>query len=264
MNVLEISTIGYNYSHGADFVIDRPNGLGYWLVLLIKTPAVFFIDGKNYNIKEDSFILLSPTISYRYRGTDDVYTDDWIHFNADENDLKMFEKLGIPINEPVCLGDIEELSELIHILSYEHYSCMEYSSEVEKRYFEIFFLKLGRILSSGTSISSRLFTEKNHRMTQLRTEIVTQPSRNMSVDDMASAMNMSRSGFQHLYKKMFGVSVIQDITRSRMERAKRLLSSTNLTVEEISRKCGYSNEYCFMRKFKEQCGKTPTEYRRTF
>ena len=73
---------------------------------------------------------------------------------------------------------------------------------------------------------------------------------------------MSRSSFQHLYKKMFGTSVMKDVTKGRIERAKRLLSSTNLTVNEIAVRCGYSNEYNFMRRFRDMCGQTPTEYRK--
>ena len=69
------------------------------------------------------------------------------------------------------------------------------------------------------------------------------------------------AGFQHLYKKLFGTTVIKDIIEGRTKRAKRLLSSTRLTIKEISTRCGYTNEYSFMRQFKEQVGKTPTEYR---
>ena len=79
-----------------------------------------------------------------------------------------------------------------------------------------------------------------------------------NVDDLAAQAGMSRSGFQHLYKKLFGTTVIKDIIEGR---TKRLLSSTRLTIKEISTRCGYTNEYSFMRQFKEQVGKTPTEYR---
>ena len=71
-----------------------------------------------------------------------------------------------------------------------------------------------------------------------------------------------RSGFQHLYKRLFGVSVMSDVIKGRLDRAKRLLSSTNLTVREIGERCGYSNEFNFMRQFKDYVGKTPTEYRK--
>ena len=61
---------------------------------------------------------------------------------------------------------------------------------------------------------------------------------------------------------MFGVSVMTDVINGRYDRAKRLLSSTNLTVKQIAERCGYVSEYNFMRQFKSKCGKTPTEYRK--
>jgi AraC family transcriptional regulator of arabinose operon len=58
------------------------------------------------------------------------------------------------------------------------------------------------------------------------------------------------------------VSIKTDILQGRIEFAKRLLTSTNLTVEEISRQCGYSSAFALMRHFKTETGQTPTEYRR--
>lgn len=93
--------------------------------------------------------------------------------------------------------------------------------------------------------------------------IFTMPESVPDVGKMAANMGMSRSGFQHLYKKMFGASVMTEVITARVERAKRLLSSTNLTVKEIAERCGYSNEYNFMRQFKSRTGRTPTEYRKS-
>lgn len=259
---MHLGTIGYNYSHGSDFVMDRPNGPGCYLMLIIKTPAVFVVGGERYEVREHSFIIIAPDMPCRYRGAGEIYTDDWIYFGSEEFDGERFEELGIPLNVPVYLGDTEGLSQIIHILAYEHYSAEKYSSEIEEHYMEIFLLRLSRLIQSGVSVSSRMLMEKNHRMTQLRTVIFTQPDCVMSIDEMARQMNMSRSGFQHLYRKMFGTSVIQDVISGRIERAKRLLSSTNLTVSEIAEKCGYSTDVTFMRQFRSRVGKTPTEYRK--
>ena len=259
---MKLGTIGYNYSHDADFVMDRPNGPGCWLLLIIKTPALFELMGKKYSVRENSFVVISPDAPCRYCASGDTYTDDWIYFSADDETVRRFGELGIPINEPVYLGDTEAVSHIIHILAFEHYCAEPFRLEIEEHYTEILLLTISRIIRSGAHISSKMFIEKNHHMTQLRTIIHTDPERAMSIDEMAASVNMSRSGFQHLYKKMFGVSVINDVINGRLERAKRLLSSTDLTVAEIAAKCGYSTEYNFMRQFKSRTGKTPTEYRR--
>ncbi|MGN1103026.1 MAG: helix-turn-helix domain-containing protein [Huintestinicola sp.] len=257
-------TIGYNYSHDSDFVMDRPGGPGCWLMLIIKTPALFELNGKSFSVRENSFVIISPETPCRYCASGDTYTDDWIYFSADEKTISRFGELGIPINEPIYLGDSEAVSHIVHILAYEHYSAEPFHLEIEEHYTEILLLSVSRLIQSGAHISSKMFIEKNHRMTQLRTMIHTDPERVMTIDEMAATVNMSRSGFQHLYKKMFGISVINDVINGRLERAKRLLSSTDLTVSEIAVKCGYTTEYNFMRQFKNRTGKTPTEFRRQF
>ena len=47
----------------------------------------------------------------------------------------------------------------------------------------------------------------------------------------------------------------------RMEQAKRLLQSTQLTIREIVKEVGYTDVSNFMRKFKKNEGITPTQYR---
>ena len=183
-------------------------------------------------------------------------------FEPDEIDIKKFESYGIPFNEIVYLGNIDELSQLIHVMAYEHYSSEFCHEEIERGYVDILFMKLGRLVQSKIYTAPRSIAESNGKFTQLRTRIFTMPNTIGNVEDMAEEMGMSRSGFQHLYKKMFGVSVMSDVINGRLERAKRLLCATNLTVKEIAESCGYKCEYNFMRQFKCKYGKTPSEYRK--
>ena len=259
---MKIGSLGYNYAHDETFIMDRPNGPGCYLMLIIKTPALVSVNNREYTVSENSFIIFSPDTPCRYRGNNGGYTDDWVYFEVSDSDLELFSKLGIPLDTPLKLGNTEELEEIIHILAYEHYSAEIYREEIEQHYTKIFLYKLSRCIRSGMSISTNMYTEKNHRMTQLRAELFNRPDNVMTVDEMAQSVNMSRSSFQHLYKKMFGASVMKDVTKGRIERAKRLLSSTNLTVNEIAVRCGYSNEFNFMRRFRNVCGQTPTEYRK--
>lgn len=259
---MKIGSIGYNYSHGKEFVMDRPGGNGAWLFLLIKTPAIFEIDGKEVNVKENSFVVFSPETPCKYRGLEDIYTDDWVYFDADEYDFVNLRKLKIPLNETMYIGNAEELSQIIHIMAYEHYSTELFHEEIERHYIDILFMKLSRIIQSHSCASSKLLAERNYKFTQLRTKIFTMPDCLPDIDGMAAEVGMIRSGFQHLYKKIFGISVMTDVISGRLDRAKRLLSSTNLTIKEIAERCGYESEYNFMRQFKGQTGKTPTEYRR--
>jgi len=63
---LHINNIGYNHTHDADFEIQRPCGSGDYLLLLLKTPAIFTLGGKDIITEPDSFILFRYTVLMEY------------------------------------------------------------------------------------------------------------------------------------------------------------------------------------------------------
>jgi AraC family transcriptional regulator of arabinose operon len=75
-------------------------------------------------------------------------------------------------------------------------------------------------------------------------------------------MSISPSYLQHKYKQMFQRGIKRDITLSRLELGRYLLSNSTLSVADISRRVGYENDVHFMRVFKNETGFTPTQYRK--
>ena len=55
---------------------------------------------------------------------------------------------------------------------------------------------------------------------------------------------------------------MSDIIEGRLQKARRLLTSTELTIEQIAASCGYSDGGAFMRQFRLKCGMTPTQFRK--
>ncbi len=258
---MNIGSLGYNYSHDSNFVMERPDGTGCYLMLLIKEPSLFVINGKEIEVKKNSFVTFTPETPYSYRGDKGAYADDWIYFTLDEDGKERFSQLSIPFNEVIYLGRMEALSRLVHIIACEFYSADINRGEIVRHYTEIFLLKLSGLIQLNSALLSQPLADKNQRMTHLRSIMFSYPETIADVGTMANDMGMSRSGFQHLYKRIFGVSVMQDITAARISYAKHLLSDTGLGVKAIAEKCGYASEYSFMRRFRELTGRTPTEYR---
>ncbi len=259
---MKIGSIGYNYAHDRTFVMDRPCGVGCWLMLLVKSSAVFTINGREQKVRRNSLVILSPSTPVNYRAGEDGYTDDWIYFDMEQGEPERFERLGLKADAVTPLNSAGDVSELVRTLAFEFYSSEEYREEICHHYSELLLLRLSRMIRSGESSASVKYSEKHFRLAQLRAVFFTQPETVQSVDSMAQEMGLSRSGFQHLYKRVFGVSVMEDVIRGRIEYAERLLGSTTLTVREIAERCGYSSEYVFMRQFKKYCGQTPSEYRK--
>lgn len=259
---MKIGSIGYEHIHGPEFVMDRPSGAGAGLFLLIKSDACFTVDGIDIDVDKGSFVIFLRDTPIKYRAKSDKYIDDWFYFEYDDNDISRFEALGLPLDTPYALTGIGELSQIFRMLTYEHFSAEEYSHELEEALLDCLLLKTARLVSAGRAAQVSGQTDKAGVLTGIRTKIYSVPEAELSIDTLAKEAGMSRSGFQHSYKKMFGVSPIGDIIASRLERARRLLTGTSLSVEEISHRCGYKSSYSFMRQFRNKTGKTPTEYRR--
>ena len=259
---IQIGSIGYNHVHDKKFRADAPDGPGAYQFILVKSSANFIINGKPYLVKKNSFVMLHRDTPVFYRAAKDYFIDDWFYFEMTEADEEYLDDLKIEFDKPVYIGQaLESLSSIIHQISYEHFSADLYHETIKQNYTEIFFLLLGRIVQSKIQVSSQVMASKNDKITYLRTRFYEEPDFFTSVDEMAEYVGLSRSGLQHLYKKTFGVSLIEDVIAGRLEKAKSLLARSNLTISEIASKCGYKTEFHFMRQFKQKTAITPSEYR---
>lgn len=86
-------------------------------------------------------------------------------------------------------------------------------------------------------------------------------SKNIGINEMANAANLSRWHFTRKFTKLEGVSPHYYILSLRMRLAKRLLLTTNLSIKEIAAMCGFQDTAYFGRVFKKLNNLTPPEYR---
>ena len=63
------------------------------------------------------------------------------------------------------------------------------------------------------------------------------------------------------FRKEFGITIMQYVLNKRMELAKELLRDTELTVKEISYRCGFNDVEYFSRCFRDNCGNSPARWR---
>ena len=257
---MELYSIGYNHIHLGDFHIDRPDGCGSWLLLIIRTPALFTVNGKEIAVKENSFVLYEPFYPHFYRILKDRYADDWMHFMLNEKETELLKKCNIPLNAPVFLGFTEEISSIIRNMTYEFYFESEFKQSVLDLYMSLLLIKMGQACAGNVQRANyeSIYFEK---MQFLRNDIYNMPKNVPSIDDMAKSLSMSRSYFQHTYKSIFGISVMNDVLNSRLCRAKQYLTSSNLTISSIAEESGFNSESYFIRQFKKAYGITPNVFR---
>jgi AraC-like DNA-binding protein len=95
----------------------------------------------------------------------------------------------------------------------------------------------------------------------LKKMIVNEPQRNWKVDDLAQAIDVSPAHLQRLFKTETGIPPIQFIKKIRLEKARELLETTFLRVQQIAFQVGINDQSYFDREFKKKYGVTPNQYR---
>ncbi len=84
---------------------------------------------------------------------------------------------------------------------------------------------------------------------------------NISLISVANHVSMSSAYFSTVFSQTTGRSFITYLTALRMERAKELLTTTNLKLADIALDIGYNEPNYFSHVFRKSVGMTPKEYR---
>ena len=100
-----------------------------------------------------------------------------------------------------------------------------------------------------------------HLRDNIEQYIRTRYATELSMQDVAKAMNYSEAYFCKLFKQCFKVNFSAWLNEFRVEKAKEMLQDTRLSIREVSTACGYADANYFARVFKRVTGKTPSEYR---
>ncbi|MFF7094297.1 GlxA family transcriptional regulator [Streptomyces rubradiris] len=82
--------------------------------------------------------------------------------------------------------------------------------------------------------------------------------------DMAAQEAMSVRTFTRRFREEAGVSPGQWLTQQRVERARQLLESTGLSMDQVARESGFGTAQSMRQHLQTALGVTPTAYRRTF
>lgn len=101
-----------------------------------------------------------------------------------------------------------------------------------------------RILKSGLKYIEENFSEES-----------------FSLNSVAGAIGVSGNYFSSVFSQEMQMTFIEYVTKKRMEKAKRLLSQTQMHSGEIAAAVGYRDSHYFSFVFKKTVGCTPREYR---
>ena len=87
-------------------------------------------------------------------------------------------------------------------------------------------------------------------------------NKDITSEDICSYIGCSRSLISHQFKNSTGMSIREYLTVLRLNDAKKLLESSNLTVTEIAFAVGFGSSNYFTNVFKKEFGMAPGAYKK--
>ena len=100
-----------------------------------------------------------------------------------------------------------------------------------------------------------------HRLQRVLARIESRLAEPIQVQELADEIAMSPFHFARMFKRSTGHAPHAYITQQRMERAKGLLSGTELALSEVASRVGYQTQAHFTGVFHKHVGSTPRVYR---
>lgn len=217
-------------------------------------------------------------------------TSEYPNLYEAENKLINHVQLGDSIAVAGIINEIFEFfcSDEKVSADYIHYFCVEIISYASRAIFElgenvdniiakrsvildevyrmenVFDLQnyLVSLFSEIAAYFSKKHRQKNRKVIERIKKIIEQRYMDdIDVRTISNEVYLSPNYISLMYKKETGESIIEYLTRIRMEIAKELLKTTDLKVSEISERVGYESPYYFSVVFKKHTGIHPLKYR---
>lgn len=213
---------------------------------------------KTVEVKEGNMILLFPGEWHNYFPSKDTGWDEyWIGFNGFNMDQRVrsgFFQQSKPIYN---IGIREEVVQI-------YKRAIETARTQPTGFQPMLAGMVNYILGCAYSQDKQLSFEElkvSNEMEKAKLLMLEQYASGITPEEIADRVCMSYSWFRRVFKQYTGFSPAQYIQELRMQKAKELLTNTNLTVREISYGLGLENSDHFSIFFKKKTGMSPLQYR---
>jgi len=132
---------------------------------------------------------------------------------------------------------------------------METVEQINVHFLALFNVIIKEMQDLGSLRQQRL-------VSQINTIIVEQYANPMlSVEALADAMSFTPVYFGRLFRRLFSKPFLTYLTEIRMEKARELLQTSEMSIEEIAIRVGFTSPSYFYKVFKKTHGTTPNSYR---
>ncbi len=231
----------------------------YYLVYISKGQGTFeSSETSSFEIGAGTCFFLFPGVWHRYKpDPNSGWEEYWVGFKGYYPNHLMAQHFFDKKKPFIHVGLNEDLQRLFHqLLDCVKSSISGYHQVISGITLEMLGLvnSISRNEDFDTDATSRFITKARFRMR----ETIENP---IDIRQLLEEIPMSYSKFRQAFKKVTGQAPNQYYLNIRLNKAKELLTSTSLNVNEIAGHTGFESIFYFSKLFKKKNGVSPRNFR---
>lgn len=247
------------FEAGKDYYTIRDGKPMYLLLYTLSGSGTVKVDGKLRQLPAGYAALIDCRKMHEYRTVSkEPWCFHWVHFDSDA--MEGYRK--------ILLDDFDtwKVSEQLRFVRYlERIRTLSSESNTLLRYALFSDLLAGLLLilcNSSCLAESERDVDSDAVHTACR-YIEENLKSDISIDQLASLVHLSKFYFIRLFKRLMGVSPYQYVQITRINRAKELLMTTDFRINEIADAVGFSSAMRFTKFFSDMTGMSPSAFRKS-
>ncbi len=255
---IHITRCRHDWPENAGWIMNRPLGINEYVFLHFLTPVDLLLNSQIHHLPANSCLFYNIGTPQWFTSSQPI-RHNWMHISG--NLPPVLEHVGLQLDTIYHPHNSHFITHIAQTVEAEFLAANPMYDEMIDAYLQRFLIQLSRNCYQTEHFI--VPADAQQRLSEIRTLVLGELSRNWTVAEIAALSNYSPSYFHSLYKEYFQISPMEDLICARIDAAKNLLSGTSTTISEIAYSLGYSSETHFCRQFRKRTGVTASDFRAT-
>jgi AraC-like DNA-binding protein len=232
----------------------------YQIIYITNGQGIFESESfKQTQIKAGTVIVLFPNERHRYKPDNNTGWDEyWVGIKGDIIDNLLSSGYLKPENPCLHIGFNDGVFDIYN-------SIIEKTKQEGPGYQPLISGAVLHLIGTCHAVIKQSVTENKEEeiiINKARLLFRSNINNPYSAEQAAHELNVGYSWFRKLFKNYTGLSPGQYYLQLKIDKAKDLLSNSNVPIKEISIDLNFDSSFYFSKIFKEKTGLKPTDYRK--
>ena len=234
----------------------RDNYNSLLITHIIDGTFTYVKDGRYQTARKGDTVILDCYKAHEYY-TNASLESIWVHVSG-ANSLEIFKEIEALEDNLIKCKDVQHLKKLL----FRIFDGMKGEIPTSELNYSLDIYKIFTELLNPQSAKTKGEISYEDSVHKVKEYISDNLNEGITVKSLAELVNMSSSHFSRVFKQQTGFSPYDYILISRLNRAKYLLQTTNMTIASIAYDVGFNSESNFIYFFTENEGISPGKFRK--